>query len=171
MTARSGAVHPIAAYGEAVLHSPCGPVTAFDDELAALVDDMFASMYAADGIGLAANQIGVGLRVFVYDCPGETDDERFTGHVVNPSLACPKGRRYRDQDREGCLSLPGLRGTVARANLATVTGHDRTGAPVQVRATGLLAHCFQHEVDHLDGIVYVDRLPRRQRDAILAAHR
>jgi peptide deformylase len=170
MQEQPGTAHPITRYGEAVLHTRCAEVTRYGDELTDLVADMFASMYAANGIGLAANQIGVGLRVFVYDCPGETDeDERHIGHVVNPVLAAPKGRRYRVLDGEGCLSVPGQHAGLARADIATVSGFDLHGRPLTVRGTGLLARCFQHEVDHLDGIVYVDRLPRKQRKAILAA--
>jgi peptide deformylase len=160
---------PIIVYGQPVLHARCAEVSAYDDELAKLIDDMFAAMYAADGVGLAANQIGVGLRVFVYDCPGEAEDERFVGHVVNPVLAAPKGRAHRMIEPEGCLSVPGPYADLARADIATVTGFDSAGRPLAVRGTGLLARCFQHEVDHLDGIVYVDRLPGKKRKEVLAA--
>ena len=122
MDVATAAVHPIWRYSRAVLHRRAEPVTSFGADLAALVRDMFASMYAAGGAGLAANQIGVGLRVFVYDCPD-----------------------------------------------ATVTGLDLRGEPVTVTGTGVLARCLQHETDHLDGIVYVDRLPAGERAAVLAA--
>jgi peptide deformylase len=104
-----------------------------------LIDDMFASMYAANGVGLAANQIGVNLRVFVYDC--DSDGVRSVGHVVNPVLTTPKGRRHLDVDSEGCLSVPGPYANLARADEATVTGQDRTGA-AQVTGTGLSHAAF-----------------------------
>lgn len=163
---QSGTPRPITRYGEKVLHEPCAAVTAFGPELASLIDDMFASMYKANGVGLAANQIGVGLRVFVYDC--EVNGERRIGHVVNPVLTLPKGRRQVHVDNEGCLSVPGPYANLARADEATVTGQDRTGRPIKVTGTGLLARCLQHEADHLDGIVYVDRLSPRRRKAVLA---
>jgi peptide deformylase len=161
-----GTVHPIVRYGDPVLHQPCAPVTAFDEPLAQLIADLFASMYAANGVGLAANQIGVGLRVFVYDC-AEGEEQR-VGHVVNPVLNAPKGRRHLDVDNEGCLSVPGPYAELGRMDLATVNGFDQTGAPVTIVGTGWFARCLQHEVDHLDGTVYVDRLPTRRRRAVLA---
>jgi peptide deformylase len=152
-----------------VLHRPCAAVTAFDEALAALVADMFASMYAANGVGLAANQIGVDARVFVYDCQEDPDGVRQVGHVVNPVLHAPKGRGHLDVDTEGCLSIPGQFADLGRADLATVTGVDVHGTAIRIKGTGLLARCFQHEVDHLDGLLYVDRLSRRKRKAILSA--
>jgi peptide deformylase len=151
-----------------VLHRPCRAVIAFDGELAALVDDMFASMYAADGVGLAANQIGVDLRVFVFDCP-DADDRTVVGHVVNPVLVPEDGPRELDEDSEGCLSVLGQHADLARPATATVTGVDRDGQPVTYQGTGMLARCFQHETDHLEGILYVDRLPRRARKKVLKA--
>jgi peptide deformylase len=164
-----GVAHPITRYGEPVLHRPCRTVTSFDEDLARLVADMFASMYAAEGVGLAANQIGVAARVFVYDCANEQTGEQQVGHVVNPVLRFPKGRRHRDVDAEGCLSVPGEYADLGRADLATVTGVDLSGEPLTVTGTGLLARCLQHEVDHLDGVVFVDRLSTRKRKSILAA--
>jgi peptide deformylase len=165
MTPGSGTVHPITMFGQPVLHTRCAPVAEFGVPLARLVADMFASMYAADGVGLAANQIGVGLRVFVYDCP-DAAGERQVGHVVNPvlqPLTAPEAT-----DAEGCLSIPGAHAELARAAEATVSGVDVTGAPITVTGTGLLARCLQHETDHLNGIVYVDRLPEERREATLA---
>jgi peptide deformylase len=168
----TGTARPITLFGEPVLHARCAEVVSFDQELADLVADMFASMYEANGVGLAANQIGVGLRVFVFDCPGERgEEEHFVGHVVNPVLAAPKGRGHRVVDSEGCLSVPGPYADLGRADIATVTGVDIGGAPVSVRGTGLLARCFQHEVDHLNGIVYVDHLHGKRRKAVLAEAR
>src|SRR4051812_212512 len=129
---------------------------------------MFASMYAADGVGLAANQIGVDLRVFVFDCP-DADDQNVVGHVVNPALVPEVGPRELDEDSEGCLSVLGQHAELARSATATVTGVDRDGQPVTYQGTGMLARCFQHETDHLDGILYVDRLPRRARKKVLKA--
>lgn len=168
MTAGTAHAHPITRHGQAVLHRPCTPVTSFGPELAALVDDMFASMYAAAGVGLAANQIGVGLRVLVYDCPDATGGNQ-AGHVVNPVLRIPSALAPSATELEGCLSVPGQRAELARPALATVTGLDRRGRQVTVSGTGLLARCLQHESDHLDGVTYVDRLPAAERAVILAA--
>ncbi|MFI9557332.1 peptide deformylase [Nonomuraea endophytica] len=165
-----GEVRPIVYVGDPVLHTPCEPVTRFDEALAALVDDMFASMYAAKGVGLAANQIGVGLRVFVYDCP-DADGERQVGVVVNPTLELPPvGERNLDPGDEGCLSVPGQYAPLPRADVATVHGQDVTGAPVTVEGTGLMARCVQHESDHLDGHLYIDRLPAKRRKQVLKAY-
>lgn len=170
---RVGVVHPITTYGTPVLHRRCTPVTAFDDDLVQLVADMFASMAAADGVGLAANQIGVDARVFVVDCPdedGEETGEHVVGHVVNPVLELPTGRRRKlDLDGEGCLSVPGEYSDLARPDTCRVTGFDVHGEPVSFTGTGLLARCLQHETDHLEGVVYVDRLAAGERAQILAA--
>ncbi|GAB3469514.1 peptide deformylase [Kineococcus endophyticus] len=170
---RTGVVHPITRYFTPVLHRPCTPVTAFDDDLVQLVADMFASMDAADGVGLAANQIGVDARVFVVDCPdaeSETTGENVVAHVVNPVLHLPTGRKRRlDLDGEGCLSVPGEYADLARPDTAEVRGVDVHGRPVRIVGTGLLARCLQHESDHLDGVVYVDRLPADERAEILEA--
>jgi peptide deformylase len=166
--ARTGKARPIVCYGtDPVLHRPCQEVTTFDDALAALVADMFASMEAAEGVGLAANQIGVDARIFVYDCPDETG-EHVVGHVINPVLHLPD-KRVLDDDGEGCLSVPGQYTNVARSATASVTGVDINGQPVQVDGTGMLARCLQHEVDHLDGTVYVDRLATKERRRLLKA--
>ena len=163
-----GTARPITIVGDPVLSTPCAPVGAFDDELASLVEDMFASMYAADGVGLAANQIGVGLRVFVYDCQDD-DDVRHVGHVVNPVLAeLPADRRQLDDSSEGCLSVPGPHHELARPDYAVVHGFDQKGEPVTVEGTGYFARCLQHEFDHLEGRLYIDRLSKRQRKSVLA---
>ncbi|MEV4187801.1 peptide deformylase [Streptosporangium canum] len=165
-----GTARPITFVGEPVLHRPCETVTRFDDELATLVADMFASMYAAEGVGLAANQIGIGLRVFVYDCPDETEEYR-KGVVVNPTLVMPgPDEEHLDDYDEGCLSVPGQRASLARPDRAVVHGFDVTGAPVTVEGTGLLARCLQHETDHLEGRLYIDRLPAERREQVLAAY-
>jgi peptide deformylase len=120
MEPSSGTARPITLHGTAVLHAPCAPVTAFDDDLALLIEDMFASMYAANGVGLAANQIGVGQRVFVYDCR-DADGIRHVGHVVNPTLQAASALARPVVDVEGCLSLPGAQADLGRAGLATLT--------------------------------------------------
>ncbi|MFB4300110.1 peptide deformylase [Actinomadura sp. NTSP31] len=163
----AGRVRPITLVGTPVLHQACRPVEEFDAALAELADDMFASMYAAEGVGLAANQIGVDLRIFVYDCPDE-DDERHKGTVVNPVLELPGlADRRLDDSEEGCLSVPGPHARVARPDRAAVHGFDVKGAPITVEGTGLLARCLQHETDHLEGKVYIDRLSARARKKVL----
>lgn len=145
------------------MHAPCEPVTAFDDTLAALVADMAATMYAADGVGLAANQVGIALRVFVFDCPDD-DEVRHRGVVCNPGVTLPVGRdRQLDDAEEGCLSLPGAFVTCPRPDRALVEGSGLTGEPVRYEGTGLLARCLQHETDHVHGTVFGDRLPTRAR--------
>ncbi|WP_034594446.1 peptide deformylase [Hamadaea tsunoensis] len=160
---------PITHYGETVLHRPTAPVTRFDAELADLVEVMFASMYAAQGCGLAANQIGVDRQVFVYDCT-DADGKAYKGHVVNPELHLPEGAdRGLVEEDEGCLSVPGQTAPMARPGWASVTGVDKDGRPVTVEGTGQLARCLQHEWDHLQGRVYVDRLPAKRRKQVLTA--
>jgi peptide deformylase len=158
-----GTVRPITRWGEPVMHSPCKPVAAFDDELRSLVADMVATMYAAEGVGLAANQIGVSLRVFVFDCP-DKDHLVHKGVVCNPTLTLPQGRdRVLDETDEGCLSLPGAFVASARPDFAHVDGFDQNGQPVSYEGTGVLARCLQHETDHLEGMVFADRLSERMR--------
>ena len=156
-------IHPIVIAGEPVLHQPTREITEFDEKLRTLVDDMFETMYAAEGVGLAANQIGLDLRVFVYDCP---DDEgvRHKGVVVNPKLETseiPETMPDPDDDWEGCLSAPGESYPTGRAKWAKVTGSDIDGNPIEVEGTGYFARCLQHETDHLDGYIYLDRLVGR----------
>jgi peptide deformylase len=158
-----GTARPITVVGKPVLHRECEDVTEFGDELAELVDDMFASQYAAEGVGLAANQIGVDLKVFVYDCP---DDEgvRHVGVVCNPVLdEIPAERRVLDDSSEGCLSVPTAYAALARPDYAVVRGQDIEGKPIAVRGTGYFARCLQHETDHLYGCLYIDRLSKRER--------
>lgn len=155
------AVRPIRIIGDPVLHTPTRPVEKFDDELRTLVADMFDTMAAADGVGLAANQIGVDLRLFVFDCPDEETRQRVRGVVVNPVLETserPETMPDPEDDLEGCLSVPGEAFPTGRADWARVTGVDAEGRPVEYTGRGFLARCFQHEVDHLDGIIYIDRL-------------
>ncbi|WP_028925414.1 peptide deformylase [Pseudonocardia acaciae] len=158
------AVRPIRIIGDPVLHAPTRPVTEFDDELRTLVEDMFETMAAAQGVGLAANQVGVDLRVFVYDCPDEELRANRRGVVVNPVLETserPETMPDPDEDWEGCLSVPGEQFPTGRADWAKVTGVDLDGNPVEVAGRGFFARCLQHETDHLDGIIYTDRLVGR----------
>lgn len=157
------AVHPIRIIGDPVLHEATRPVEEFDEQLRGLVDDMFETMAAANGVGLAANQIGADLRVFVFDCP-DGEGERQRGTVVNPVLETsevPQGMPDPDDDWEGCLSVPGESFPTGRADWAAVSGSDVDGSPVRFEGTGYLARCFQHETDHLDGYLYVHRLTGR----------
>jgi peptide deformylase len=169
LTVRPSQARSIVQVGDVVLARPCQPVVAFDDALAELVGDMFASMYAAAGVGLAANQIGVPLRVFVFDCP--TGSTRLRGVVVNPRLIDgDTGGRHLVEVTEGCLSIAGQYAVVPRLDQCEVSGVDQHGHPVRFTGSGLLARCFQHETDHLDGRLYVDRLPQRERADVLRAH-
>ncbi|MFF5974321.1 peptide deformylase [Streptomyces sp. NPDC012769] len=158
-----GTSRPITVVGNPVLHRECKDVTEFDEKLAQLIDDMFASQRTAEGVGLAANQIGVDLKVFVYDC---MDDEgvRHVGHVVNPVLQdLPADRRVLDDSNEGCLSVPTAYASLARPDFAEVHGKDMHGNPIKVRGTGYFARCLQHETDHLYGFLYIDKLSKRDR--------
>ena len=164
------AVRPIRIVGDPVLHTPTRPVTELDDALRELVADMFATMDAADGVGLAANQIGVPLRLFVYDCPDDERQERRRGVVVNPVLETsgrPEGMPDPDDDDEGCLSVPWEQFPTGRADWARVTGTDAEGAPVTIEGRGFLARCLQHETDHLDGVLFVDLRDTETRKAAM----
>ncbi len=158
-----GSARPITRWGEPVMHRELRDVQTFDEDLATLVADMVATMYAADGVGLAANQIGVDLKVFVFDCPDD-DGTRHQGVVCNPELEVPEGPERRlDEADEGCLSLPGAFVECARPDYARVKGVDHTGQPVEYAGEGLVARCLQHETDHLFGRVFADRIGIRAR--------
>lgn len=167
----AGRIRPIVQVGHPALATRCEEITIFGEELAELVADMFATMAAADGVGLAANQIGVVKRVFVYDCPDETG-RRQRGVVCNPVLAelAPQDRHL-DVDQEGCLSVQGQFAELGRPDFAAVSGVDEHGHPIRVEGDGLLARCLQHETDHLDGMLYIDRLAAKSRKNVLAAWR
>jgi peptide deformylase len=164
--AARGAVRRVTEVGEEVLHKPCRDITEFGPDLAALIDDMFRTMYVAEGAGLAANQVGMDIRLFVYDC---LDDKgiRHVGHVVNPVLETPTtGRRLLDEG-EGCLSVPGALMAVPRPDRAVVRGQDKDGSPLAIEGTGYFARCLAHETDHTSGYVYLDRLSKRdKKDAL-----
>lgn len=165
-----GTVLPITRWGTPVMHSHTSPVTRFDEELHTLVRDMFATMAAARGVGLAATQVGRGIALFIYDCP-DADDINRQGVVCNPVVSTPAGdARNFESEEEGCLSLPGGYQPLARPDLATCVGVDPFGEPVTIQGTGMLARCLQHETDHLNGIVFGDRLSGRVRRKLYAQH-
>jgi peptide deformylase len=156
-------IRPIVRYGADVLHQPAAPVEAVTPEIQALVDDMIQTMYAAPGVGLAAPQVGVGVRIFVCDISvGRSAGELLA--FINPSFVERDGMQL---EEEGCLSAPGFNATVARPSRAVLKGLDRNGEEQTVEATGLLARCFQHEMDHLDGMIFIDRLRGLQKDLIV----
>jgi peptide deformylase len=156
-------VRPILRYGEHLLHKPAAPVAVVDDTVRSLVDDMIDTMYAAPGVGLAATQLGVPLRVFVVDISvGRNAPDLLV--MINPSFVERDGLQL---EEEGCLSLPGFNATVVRPARAVVEGLDRNGQPCRIEGRDLLARAFQHEMDHLDGMVFVDRLRGIKRDLIV----
>ncbi len=164
----TGTVHRVRLLGDPALRAACPPAREFGAPLARLVEDMFATMYAASGVGLAANQIGVPLRVLVYDCPDD-EDRRHLGHLVNPRLVHTGGPEVTGP--EGCLSLPGLEYGTRRPDETVLEGVDLLGNPVRVEGTGFFARCLQHEYDHLEGGLYTDRLRGVRRVRALRAGR
>lgn len=167
--ADQGTVRRMTRWGEPVMHRRLRPVTEYDDELRALVADMWATMYAAEGVGLAANQIGADRAVFVFDCPDD-DHTMVKGVVCNPVLTLPEGEdRNLDEGDEGCLSLPGAYVACVRPDWARVEGTDERGNAVSYEGSGLLARCLQHETDHLFGTVFGDRVPKRARKKLYQA--
>lgn len=156
-------IRPILRYGERPLHEPAAEVTLFDDSLQRLIDDMIETMYGAPGVGLAATQVGVPLRVFVVDlCVGRNASDLIV--MVNPVFVSREGTQLED---EGCLSAPGFNATVVRPRHAVVKGLDRDGNDQTIEGHDLLARAFQHEMDHLDGIVFIDRLRGIKREMIV----
>lgn len=152
------------------MHQPALPVTDFGDDLQQLLRDMFATNTAANGAGLAAPQVGVGLAAFVYDCV-DAQWQRHVGVLCNPVVELPQGRdRHLQTWEEGCLSLPGGYAELARPDVAWCRGQDQYGREVELAGTGQLARCFQHEADHLAGIVFSDRLPSRHRRGLYESH-
>lgn len=157
------ATRPLRYFGDPILNSAAAPVARFDTQLAALVRDMFDTMAAAGGVGLAANQIGVARRVFVFDCQG------MRGALVNPVWR-PLGQATQT-GAEGCLSIPGVRAPVTRHAEVMASGADADGRAVTIRAGGLLARCIQHETDHVDGVLFLARMEPQDRKAAMAAIR
>lgn len=167
--AAGGRALRVTVVGEDILHSPCKPAVAEfgTPELYRLVDDMFATMYVAEGVGLAANQVNFDLRLFVYDCH-DTVGVRHVGHILNPVLqTVPARERRLVEEGEGCLSVPGASFRLARADKAVVHGQDKDGNDLLIEGTGYFARCLLHETDHLDGRLYIDRLSKRQRRSVL----
>lgn len=164
-----GTIRPMVHWGQPIMHRPLAPVTTFDADLATLAADMFVTMDAADGVGLAANQVGTDLAMFVFDLRGPGEPDGGVGVVCNPVLTVPdpddpasEGQAW-ISDSEGCLSLPGAFVPCKRALIAEVSGVDHTGAPVSYQGSGLMARCLQHEADHLRGVVFADHVPGRLR--------
>ena len=154
---------PILRHGASVLHQRAAPVSEITPEIQQLIDNMVQTMYAAPGVGLAATQVGVALRIFVADISfGRNPADLLC--FVNPEFVEREGMQLED---EGCLSLPGFNATVARPSRVVMKGLDRHGQPQQIEGTGLLARCFQHEMDHLEGTLFVDRLRGLQKDLIV----
>ena len=156
-------IRPILKYGDTILHDRAQPVDAITPDVERLIDDMIETMYAAPGVGLAAPQVGVPLRIFVVDVSVGRDP---TGlHVViNPEFVERDGMQL---EEEGCLSVPGFNATVVRPSRAVLKGLNRQGEAQQLEGSGLLARAFQHEMDHLDGTLFVDRLRGLKRDLIV----
>jgi peptide deformylase len=156
-------IRPILKYGDQILHEVARPVEAVTPEIASIIADMVDTMYAAPGIGLAATQIGIPLRIFVVDITLGRDPNGLIV-MVNPVFVSREGMQL---EEEGCLSIPGFNATVVRPERAIVKGLDRESAEHQREGTGLLARAFQHEMDHLDGTLFVDRLRGIKRDLIV----
>ena len=159
------AVRRILLLGEKVLRVPGVEVVEFDDELRALVADMLETMYYAEGIGLAAPQIGVSLRVCVLDLHDEDDPDGGRWVFVNPVIV--ESSDEEEKAPEGCLSIPEMEDVVTRSARVTVRGFDAEGEAIEVEAEGLLARALQHEIDHLDGVLFIDRLSAFKRRALL----
>ena len=156
-------IRPILRYGADVLHRPATPVAEITSDILRLVDDMIQTMYAAPGVGLAATQVGVALRIFVADISiGRNPADLIT--FINPEFVERDGMQL---EEEGCLSVPGFNATIARPSRVVVKGLSRDGQEQVIEAAGLLARCFQHEMDHLEGTVFVDRLRGLQKDLIV----
>ncbi len=156
-------IRPILKYGDSVLHARAGEVAGITPDIERLIDDMIETMYAAPGVGLAATQIGVPLRIFVVDVSVGRDPNGLMV-LINPEFVERDGVQL---EEEGCLSVPGFNATVMRPMHAVLKGLDRHGEPMQREGTGLLARAFQHEMDHLEGALFVDRLRGIKRDLIV----
>ena len=155
-------IYPVVKYGNAVLEKATKPVEKFDEELAKLCEDMFESMYAANGVGLAAPQIGLGRRLAVVDVTvGKNPEAKIV--LANPEIIRAEGEQ---REEEGCLSVPGFRGNVARPQYVTLRAQDATGKSFEMNGEGLLARAFCHELDHLDGVLFLKHLGLVKRDLI-----
>src|SRR3970040_2161563 len=155
-------IYPIVKFGDAVLEKMTAPVKTFDEELQKLTADMFESMYASEGVGLAAPQIGLSLRLAVIDVStGKNPEAKLV--LANPEIIHMEGEQRED---EGCLSLPGFRGGVVRPRFVTIRAQDVSGKSYEMRGEGLLARAFCHEIDHLDGTLFIQHLGMLKRDLI-----
>jgi len=154
-------IRDIRLFGDPVLREKASPVKEIDDEVRLLIDDLVETMYDADGVGLAAPQVGVPLRVFVYDI---RDPEVEAGVLINPEIVEVGGST---KDEEGCLSIPGLTEIVERPESVLIRGLDEDGNSVEIAAEGLLSRCLQHESDHLDGVLFIDRVSPLKRKLLL----
>ena len=155
-------IYPIVKYGDPILEKPGAPVKKFDAELEELAEDMFASMYAAQGVGLAAPQIGLSLRLAVVDVTGGKNPEAKIV-LANPEVIHAEGEV---REEEGCLSVPGFRGYVMRPQFVTVKAQNAKGETFEIRGENLLARAFCHEIDHLNGILFLQHLSMLKRDLI-----
>jgi len=155
-------IYPIVKYGDPILEKPTAPVKNFDAELEQLAEDMFASMYAAQGVGLAAPQIGLHLRMAVVDVTGGKNPEAKLV-LANPEIIHAEGEK---REEEGCLSIPGFRGYVLRPQFVTVKAQNAKGEFFEIRGEDLLARAFCHEIDHLNGILFIQHLSMLKRDLI-----
>jgi peptide deformylase len=155
-------IYKIVKYGDPILEKPTGLVKKFDGELEQLAEDMFASMYAAQGVGLAAPQIGLGMRMAVVDVTsGKNPEAKIV--LVNPEVIHGEGEK---REEEGCLSIPGFRGYVVRPQFVTVRAQNAKGETFEIRGEELLARAFCHEIDHLNGILFIQHLSMLKRDLI-----
>ena len=155
-----GKIYEIVKYPDPVLAKKGEPVTVFDDKLKTLVDDMFASMYEAQGIGLAAPQIGISQRIAIIDVSFRKNPEEKIA-LINPEIIEREGTQY---EEEGCLSLPDIRDKVKRAAKVKVRAQDVKGEWFEIEGEELLSRAFQHEIDHLDGVLFIDRISRLKKD-------
>jgi peptide deformylase len=157
-----GKIYPIVKYGDPVLEKPASAIRTFDQELETLADDMFASMYAAQGVGLAAPQIGKSIRITVIDVTsGKNPEAKIV--LVNPEIIHAEGEV---REEEGCLSIPGFRGYVVRPQFVTVRAQNIKGETFEIRGENLLARAFCHEIDHLNGVLFLQHLSMLKRDLI-----
>ena len=155
-------IYKIVKYGDPLLEKPTAPVTQFDAELGQLVEDMFASMYASQGVGLAAPQIGLNLRLAVVDVTvGKNPEAKIV--LANPEIIHAEGEK---REEEGCLSIPGFRGYVVRPQFVTVRAQNAAGESFEIRGEDLLARAFCHEIDHLNGVLFIQHLSMLKRDLI-----
>jgi peptide deformylase len=161
-TSAARKIYPIIKYGDPILEKPTQPVKDFDAALEQLAEDMFASMYAAQGVGLAAPQIGLGLRIAVVDVTaGKNPEAKIV--LANPEIVHAEGEK---REEEGCLSIPGFRGYVIRPHFVTVRAQNAKGESFEIRGEDLLARAFCHEIDHLNGILFIQHLSMLKRDLI-----